>query len=307
MMRVMLTGATGFIGTHCLHRLLKEDCEIHAVNRSGRGNRDRRVLWHAVDLRNIAQAIAIVTEIRPTHLLHGAWVATPGVYTHSPENMDWLQSGIAMAGAFGANGGVRLVGIGSSAEYAASDSACLEDATPIEPATIYGKCKAACWLAVQAAAQQYGFSAAWGRLFLPYGPGDPLPRLIPAVIAALRSDKPVETTHGMQERDFVYAPDAADLFVSLLLSRETGVFNVGTGHATTIRSVVERLAARLAKAHLLRFGAIPPRSGDPPILVADMTKVHDRLKWSTATSIDGGLDKVLASAVSNDDIVIRGA
>jgi len=71
--------------------------------------------------------VALVAEVRPSLLLHAAWIATPGVY------------------------------------------ACIEDETPIRPSTVYRKWKAATWLAIQAAAQHYGFAAAWARLFLPYG------------------------------------------------------------------------------------------------------------------------------------------
>jgi nucleoside-diphosphate-sugar epimerase len=294
MMRVLVTGPSGFIGAHCLRRLRGEDCEIHAVNRAGIGETNARVTWHAGDLREAAQSVALIARIRPTHLLHCAWVATPRVYGHSPENADWLQSSAALAFAFGAHGGVRFVGVGSSAEYDPGDVPCVEDETPIRPATIYGKCKAAFWLAAQAAAQLHGFSAAWGRVFLPYGPGDPAQRLVPTVLASLRAGKPVQTTHGAQQRDFIYAPDAADLLVRLLSSEEPGAFNVGTGHATTIRSVVEYLASQCGRPELLQFGAIEPPAGEPPVLVADMIKVRDRLGWTAATSILTGLDRALA-------------
>ena len=117
MIRVLITGASGFIGTHCLRRLRTETCEIHAVNRAGQGEGGDRVKWHAADLRDPVQAEALVATIRPTHLLHAAWVATPRVYSSSPENVDWLKASIALAWAFGECGGTRFVGVGSSAEY----------------------------------------------------------------------------------------------------------------------------------------------------------------------------------------------
>lgn len=295
MRRVLVTGASGFVGTHCLRRLAREDCEIHAVNRAGRGEPIVGVIWHAADLRDAAQALALIGKIRPTYVLHGAWIATPGLYSHSPENFRWLQSTMALAEAFGAHGGARFVGIGSSAEYRPDDRPCIEDETPIQPATIYGKCKAAAWLAVQAAAQQHGFSAAWGRLFLPYGPGDPPQRLIPSVLGALREGKPVPTTHGRQQRDFIYAPDAADLLVRLLLSEEAGAFNIGTGRGTTVGSVVEHLAARCDRPDLPQFGAIALAPGEPAVLVADMSKVQRRLSWSPATDVQSGLAEVMRS------------
>lgn len=296
MTRILLTGATGFIGRHCLERLQREDCEIDAISRTPRDSRNGRVRWHAADLREPDEASRIVATLRPTHVLHLAWEATPRLYSRSPENLRWLQATIAMATAFGETGGRRFVGAGTSAEYDSVDSPCVEDATPIRPTTIYGRCKAACWLALEAAAQHHGFATAWGRIFLPYGPGDPPARLIPSVLTALAEGRPVETTEGRQQRDFIYAPDAADLLVRLLFSDATGAFNVGSGVATPVRTVVEYLGERSGRADLLRFGAIATAPGDPPLLVADMRKVAAALGWSAPTTIKVGLDQVLAGA-----------
>jgi nucleoside-diphosphate-sugar epimerase len=293
-MRLLITGPSGFIGTHCLRRLLGEDIEIHAVNRKGAGESDNRVAWHAADMRDASAAVALVVRVRPTHLLHCAWMATPKVYADSPENLDWLRSGTAMLSAFGASGGVRFVGIGSSAEYDPVDSPCIEDETRIRPATVYGKCKAAFWLGAQAAAQLYGLSAAWGRLFLPYGPGDPAQRLVPHLLASLAAGKSVKMTHGAQQRDFIYAPDAADLIVRLLLSSEAGAFNIATGHGTTVRSIAEYLASRYGRADLLEFSVENIRT-EPSVLIGDMTKVSSRLGWSAPTRVFEGLDLVVRS------------
>jgi nucleoside-diphosphate-sugar epimerase len=294
MTRVLITGATGFLGRHCLDRLLREDCAVHAVSRQPRDAGGGRVRWHAADLRVAEEAARLVAAIGPSHLLHLAWEATPRVYSGSPENLRWLAAGMALVEAFGAAGGTRFVGAGSSAEYETGHERCAEDTTPIRPATVYGKCKAAFWLGTQAAAQHYGFAAAWGRIFLPYGRGDPAGRLIPSLLAAFERRQPIETTHGRQLRDFVYAPDIADLLVRLLLSVEAGAFNVGTGRATAIREVIELLADRRGARHLLRLGAIEPPPGEPPALVADMAKVGVQLGWSAPTPVETGLAEILA-------------
>lgn len=291
---VLITGPTGFIGRHCLERLLSQDCEIHAVSRRNNVPSGDRVHWHAADLREPAEARGLIAAIRPSHLLHLAWEATPRIYSGSLENLRWLEASLAMVAAFGDKCGQRFVGAGSSAEYESGHEQCSEDLTPIRPSTIYGKCKAAAWLGVEAAAQYHGFSAAWGRIFLPYGPGDPPGRLIPSVLAALDQQRPVETTHGRQLRDFIYAPDAADLLVRLLFSPEAGSFNIATGCPTTIRSVIEYLADRRGGRELLRLGAIEPPAGEPLRLVADMTRVRARLGWSAPTTIEAGLSQVLA-------------
>src|SRR5258708_36444281 len=105
MRRVLITGPTGFIGRRCFDRLLTEECEIHAISRRGNASGGDRVRWHAADLREPAEARGLIAAIRPSHLLHLAWEATPRVYAGSPENFRWLEAGLAMVAAFGEAGG----------------------------------------------------------------------------------------------------------------------------------------------------------------------------------------------------------
>jgi nucleoside-diphosphate-sugar epimerase len=295
---VLLTGATGFIGSHCLNRLLRERCVVHAVSRRPRSRIDDRVTWHAEDLRVPEAARRLVERVRPTHLLNNAWIATPGRFWSDPENLNWLESGLAILRGFGEAGGVRFVGVGTCAEYDWGEPRFVEDETPVRPRTLYGKAKAAMAAAVEAFSANYGFSAAWGRIFLPYGPGDSPQRLIGTVIEALLAGQTVDLSHGRQERDFIYAADVADLLVRLLAGVEEGAFNVGTGYGTQVRSVVERIADRLGGRELLRFGAIATDT-EPARLVADMSKVALRLGWSAPTTLEAGLEDVLNRATAS--------
>jgi len=294
MNRLLITGSTGFIGAHCL-RLIEQGgtfSEIHAVNRNGKAPENRRIFWHAVDLRRPADAARIVESVRPTHLFHAAWIATPGVYLNSPENRVWLEAGIALIRAFAEQGGQRFVGVGSSAEYASTDIPCEEEKTTLRAASRYGECKQALWEAAQTAARERGTQAAWARLFLPYGPGDPPARLIPTVVSHLRARKALSLSHGEQKRDFIYAPDAARMLVRLLNANATGAFNIGTGEARSVRSVIEALADRIGARECLRFGEIPLREGEPLVLVANLRKFHEVLGAEPLTPFEEALDAV---------------
>ena len=296
MKRLLLTGGTGFIGMHCLRLVLGSNYDqVHVVSRRGQGRSEPGVMWHAADLRVAAEATRIVETVHPTHLFHAAWIATPGVYLSSPENVDWTQASIALVRTFAEQGGQRFVGVGSSAEYSQSDTPCDEDRTPLHPASIYGHCKLALWHAVQGLAQNYEMQAAWGRVFLPYGPGDSSARLVPTVLAALRAKKPLSLSQGEQLRDFIYAPDAAKQLVGLLGISATGAFNIGTGEARSVRSVIEAIADRFGARHCLRFGELRPRPWEPPVLVADMNKLRDRLGLQALTPMAEALDELIAS------------
>ena len=294
---VLLTGGTGFIGSHCLARLVREGCVIHAVNRRGAGPFSDRVTWHAADLRNPVEAYDVVQHVRPSHLMHSAWIAVPGLFWRSPENVNWLEGGLALLHAFGEIGGRRFVGVGTCAEYDWRQTEFREENTPVNPTTLYGKSKAALGAAAFAYADRYRFSAAWGRVFQPYGIGDASERLIPSVIAALLAGRPVALSHCRQERDFIFAPDLADLLVALLGGSRDGVFNVGTGKARTLRTVVESIAQKLGGSELLRFGEVSSPPNEPIRLIADMTKVADQVGWSAPTAFEAGLDEVVERAL----------
>jgi nucleoside-diphosphate-sugar epimerase len=310
---VLLTGGTGFIGSHCLTRLLREDCTIHAVNRQGGGPVSERVTWHAADLRSPGEAAELVRRVRPTHLLHSAWIATPGLFWQSPDNERWLEGGRALVRAFGETGGRHLVGLGTCAEYDWEQDQFIEDQTPIKPSTPYGRSKAAMAAAAFADAASYGFTAAWGRVFQPYGVGEASRRLIPSVIDALIAKRPIDLTDGRQERDFIFAPDLADLAVRLLIGGHEGGFNIGTGRATALRTAVEYIAGRIGGGNLLRFGAIQAPSTEPMRLVADMKKVEKLVDWTAPTTLKAGLDEVVERALgvaagrfSQSDAIKRG-
>jgi nucleoside-diphosphate-sugar epimerase len=294
--RVMVTGATGFIGCHCVQRLVAAGYEVHAVSsQSSSSAACAGIRWHRHDLHDPIACVAAIDAIRPTHLLHLAWIATPGVFWSSEANLAWLASGVRLIDEFYRRGGKRAVGAGTCAEYAwtAADSAEME--TPLHPDTIYGRCKLALSLAFEAAAGVHGQSAAWARLFFPYGPGEPEARLIPAVIRALLRGEVVECTHGRQVRDFVFVDDVADALVALLANSAQGAFNIGSGTGNTLREVVDVIVSRLGHGELVRFGARAAPPGDPMRVVADVSRVGREIGWKPRVGIEEGIDCAIAS------------
>lgn len=294
---VLVTGGSGFLGRHCVDALVRHGFRVHAVSRIRDDISADGITWHNLDLHVPASAEGLITKLQPSHLLHLAWITAPDRYRHAAENLDWLESSLVLMRAFGDHGGQRFVGVGSCAEYDVAGGYCNEDATPIRPASLYGQCKAACWAAAQAYGEHYGFSAAWARVFVPYGPGDAPQRLIPSLLAALRARSPIDVTDGSQVRDFVYATDIAELLVSLLRTPEAnGAYNVGTGRGVSVRQVIESLADHLHARELVHFGALPQRNDEPLILVADVTKVERVLNWRAGISIESGLGQLLQIA-----------
>ena len=292
MSRVLLTGATGFLGSHALAPLVAAGHELHAVTRGENMGEAEHVVWHRADL--LASA-SIVAEVAPEVLLHLAWYVEPGRYWTAPENVHWVERSLALLRAFAECGGRRAVVAGTSAEYDwdAVGERCHEERTPLRPATLYGAAKHALHCVARRYAEQASFELAWGRIFLVYGPGEPEGRLVPSVGRALLAGEPVPTTRGDQIRDFIHVEDAAAAFAALADSPVTGAVNIASGAPVTVRELVDRLANLAGRPDLLRPGALPDRAGDPPRLVADVVRLQNEVGFEPRVALLDGLAETL--------------
>ncbi len=291
-MKVLVTGASGFIGQHCLPKLQAKGFEVHAVSsvsRSGSGF----VHWHQGDLLDRVQTAALVRSVRPTHLLHLAWYAKPGKYWTSRENLDWVQTSLTLMQTFAEIGGQRLVTAGTCAEYDWNHGTCVEGHTPTLPATLYGSCKHALQLIQQAWCTQSGLSNAWGRVFSLYGPAEYPERLVASIVRALLHGQPARCGNAALVRDYLHAEDVASAFVEILQSEIEGPVNIGSGQAISLRELVGKIATKIGNGGLVEFPVPPVSSNEPAMLLPDITRLLST-GWKRKFDLDAGLDDTIA-------------
>jgi nucleoside-diphosphate-sugar epimerase len=291
MRRVLVTGASGYIGRLVLGRLANDGTERHGSSRSTTSI--DRVTWHAADLLKPGAARRLVEQTRPDAIIHCAWNVTPGQYWANPENAVWRDATAALAESFFTAGGSVFVGAGSCAEYDWSAGLCDERLTPLAPATPYGHAKRDAWRAVETAAAQAGGRAVWARIFHVFGGAEHPDRLVPSVLAALHAGTPALCTHGEQRRDFLHVSDVADAFAHLLRHDVSGAVNIGSGDPRRVRDVIDGLAARVrGSAGLVRLGARP--TNEPATLIPAVERLRDEAGWVPRLSFDQALDRAVA-------------
>lgn len=292
MKRVLLTGATGFIGRHCLPLLLERGLEVHAVSSRRRLEGLPNVRWHEADLLDSVQAAQLIDHVRPTHMLHLAWYAVPGKYWTAVENLSWVQASLGLLREFARAGGERLVVAGTCAEYDWRYGYCNEQLTPLRPATLYGTSKHALHLMMDALALEFKLSAAWGRIFFLYGPHEHESRLVAYVIRGLLGHRRVACSPGLQVRDFLHVQDVAAGFVSLLESEVKGAVNIASGVPVSVREIVNMIAEQLGGEGLVDMGAIQPKD-EPPLLVANVARLKDEVGYKPMYDLRHGLAKTI--------------
>ncbi|HLG55057.1 MAG TPA: NAD(P)-dependent oxidoreductase [Vicinamibacterales bacterium] len=301
MTRVLVTGASGFVGRWSIEPLRERGAEVHAVTGPAEaGHYEHEV--HQVDLHDRGAVDALMRQVRPTHLLHFAWIATPGVYLTSLENPRWVQSSLQLVEAFLANGGQRIVLAGSAAEYDWSEGTCSERTTPCRPATLYAACKHAVFEVVERWSAQAGFGFAAGRLFWVYGPGEAPERLVPSMIRASDARTPMTLRHPKQVRDYMHVSDAGSAFAALLASDAQGAVNIASGEGVELGRLGQLVGDAVGNG--LRLERSEESVADPsPIVVADVTRLQSDVAWTVRYRLEDGIRQTVAWWKAHDKMV----
>ena len=294
MSKVLVTGASGFVGRHCAAELAARGYEVHALTRRADADAGADVTWHRGSLLDVGPVEEVLAAVRPRALLHLAWHQVPGELYTSLDNHRWVASSLRLLEAFRTAGGERVVMAGSSAEYDWRYGYCSEDVTPLAPRSVYGVCKKALGALFRSFCDGTAVSGAWARIFFLYGPHEHPRRLVASVVRSLLAGDKAKTSHGGQLRDYLHVEDAARALVTLLAGDVTGAVNVGSGRPTALGDIITGIGRRLDAEHLVEWGAVPVPEDDPPLVVADVRRLRSEVGWSPRLSLDQGLEQTIA-------------
>jgi nucleoside-diphosphate-sugar epimerase len=297
--RVLLTGVTGFIGSHVARVLVEAGCDVHGLVRPG-ASRERiadlegRLTIIEGDLAGLAIP-GVLATVAPEICLHLAWYAEPGRYLHATdENLASLGESLGLVEALAASGCRRLVAAGTCAEYGApAPGASVDELSPTCPLTPYARAKQQFHLAAEDVAAQAGMEMAWARLFFLYGPWEHPARIVPSAVLACLAGNPFPATGGEQVRDYLHVADAAGALWAVAASGLTGVVNVCSGEAVTLRAVLEAVEAATRRPGTVRFGERAYVPGEWMWMVGANAKLLET-GWCPAFGLEEGIAEAVA-------------
>ena len=269
-MRILLTGATGFVGRQVHKALVARGADVDVVIRPGReprlAARAARVVT-TPDLFAEKAACAAEACAGVDIVVHAAWYAEPGSYLHSPKNDHCLKGTLELARGAVAAHVRRFVGIGTCFEYDVS-AGLLTTRTRLDPQTPYAAAKASAFRALSELLPSRGVGFAWCRLFYLYGEGEDERRLVSYLRHRLSRGEPAELTSGTQIRDFLDVAEAGRMIADVAVGTVQGPVNVCSGVPVSVRELAERICDdNGGRRHLLHFGSRPDNAFDPPRVV----------------------------------------
>jgi len=295
-MRVFLTGASGFIGANLVPILIENNCEILALaplddpldRLKDVETQIRIVRGNLADTKIIAGAI---DEFKPETCIHLAWYAEPGEYLHSLRNIEFLFQSIELLKVLHSSGCSNVLMSGTCAEYDTSIRVLTED-SPARPETLYATAKLSLNLLGQHFASNHNMNFAWARIFYLFGPHEDERRMVPALIKSLLTETPYPATKGEQVRDYLYVGDVAAALWLIASSKLVGIYNVCSNTSTTIHHLMTTAGKILGKDELIQFGSIPYRDWEPMSILGDNRKLK-RAGWRQQFSLDQGLERTV--------------
>jgi nucleoside-diphosphate-sugar epimerase len=295
---VLLTGATGFIGSRIAHTLIERGHPVRVAVRSS-STRERlaaiedRLAFRTLDVFSAPPDELAQLADGVNCCIHAAWFAVPGQYLTSPENLRCVEGSLALLDALARAGCRRAVFVGSCFEYD-FDPGYLSERSPERPQSLYAASKLATRHLAEHIAHAHQISFAWARPFYQYGPFEDRRRLVPYVIETLSRGEPVQVTKGLQVRDFLHVRDVGSAIASIALADVEGVVNVGSGQPVTVRQIVSTIETLLDRAGLVQYGARPDNPTDPPFVCANNRKLVEATGWSPSFDLRSGLEDTIA-------------
>ena len=300
---VFLTGATGFIGSHLLKRLVKEGCNVHISIRQDSS------LWriekfkndfitHKIDLIDFETVKSLIQQIKPNIIFHlasyGVDYRQQNIYRAIDVNV------IASANlfeAFLANNGHKFIYTGTCLEYG-HKSVPVSEFDALVPIGIYGATKTSSVHILS----NMTTSMESGKLIVlrptgVFGEYEGIHKFVPQVIDKLINKTPVEMTPGEQMRDYIYIDDLIDAYILAAvvpLENKMEIINIGSGKGIAMKDFALMISKQIdVSNNLLQFGAVPYRLDEMMYLVANIDKAKSLLRWEPKVTIEKGLEHTI--------------
>jgi nucleoside-diphosphate-sugar epimerase len=290
--KLVLTGATGFIGHHLVERLLRDDHDVLVATTSPeRIPADWQVRTVMFQDSYGGLEVSELKRFAPDALVHLGWAGIPDL------GVTWSLTNVAISARVVATalecGVKRVVGVGSCREYLSGGGKKAESDAPAVSADVFAQAKLSTSHLFRTASESCSAEWRWARPFFVYGPGQRSDSLIPAAVAKAAAGSELTVASPSAAVDFVNVVDVAEaLYLLTTRPGPSGAFNIGSGHAHNVASVATWVSKEWQGQET---GEILSGS-EPDAWWADTTAISKAYGWAPTITLESGIRDVIARA-----------
>lgn len=297
----LVTGATGFVGSNIVRRLVGEKKDVHILTRNRKLNWrisdiSSKLTIHEVDLLS-PKLLKVIDEVKPSYIFHLA------VYGSLPEEKDLknlvntnILGTVNLINAVKRNKFILFINTGSSSEYGIK-SRKMRETDLLVPINDYGVIKSVSTLYASKEAVRENLPIITFRLFSPYGPYEEGSRLIPYMVCQALTNKSIKLASRSYVRDFTYIDDVVNAYIKAcdLIPNPGEIFNIATGRQHSVKEVVDIVLEKTHSISKIEWGKAPAqeRQLEPKVWEADTAKSKKILGFSAKHSLAEGLEKTI--------------
>lgn len=287
MKKVLLTGASGFIGRHVLDCLLNAGYEVWAIYNSHELPERENLHQMKLNLFDSVSVQAFLEQEKFENLIHLAWYTGKKCHSHN-SNIDWVSASINLLKSFVEQGGKKVLMAGTVSEYDFSCGYMTEDVTPLNNPSLYGKCKASLYNIAKQYCLQNEVEFKWARVFNLYGPYEKETRLMPYVMTTMLKGEDVKVSPCTKIQDYSHVFDTAAAIVKFFESNVQGAVNMCSGNPIRLKDIVEKIKELTGFSGNILYGAIEANF-EEPLVVGNNARLRDEVGFIPKYDLETGL------------------
>lgn len=306
MKKVVITGITGFIGSHIGQKLVLDEYKVYALHRTSSSFDKCQRFLNKISLINIDEPDwdEIIMNLQADIFIHTAWSGITADHRNNWQlQIDnfWFSKKIFDLAVN--SGAKQIISLGSQAEYG-KFTPDIDETCACFPSEAYGAIKLMTCNYLLSLSTSYDVNTRWIRVFTVFGEGENPNMLIPTTIKKLLNSESINLTSCEQEYNYLYIGDFVKYFSYLLQDGlfPSGIYNICDTESRSIRSLLIEIARKLKKPiDCLNFGILPHRENQNMRIIGNPNKFCSIIGKTIETNITIGLEETINSIIKHEN------